>query len=75
MATTTEQLAAPGETRIEQHEYEKDEKLPEASVDDHSSVGKANDGLEFPTEEERLTLRRVSDSIPWNAYCKFKIYL
>jgi POT family proton-dependent oligopeptide transporter len=27
-----------------------------------------HDGLEFPTEEERLTLRRVSDSIPWNAY-------
>ncbi|KAJ7110640.1 peptide transporter PTR2A, partial [Mycena epipterygia] len=25
-------------------------------------------GLIFPTEEERATLRRVSDSIPWNAY-------
>jgi POT family proton-dependent oligopeptide transporter len=28
-----------------------------------------HDGLEFPTEEERLTLRRVADTIPWNAYC------
>ncbi len=27
-----------------------------------------HDGLEFPTDEERQTLRRVSDSIPWNAY-------
>ncbi|KAF8872958.1 peptide transporter PTR2A [Infundibulicybe gibba] len=27
-----------------------------------------HDGLEFPTEHERQTLRRVSDSIPWNAY-------
>ncbi|KAF8920832.1 peptide transporter PTR2A [Mucidula mucida] len=27
-----------------------------------------HDGLEFPTKEERATLRRVSDAIPWNAY-------
>jgi hypothetical protein len=27
-----------------------------------------HDGLEFPTEEERRTLRRVADKIPWNAY-------
>ncbi|KXN81955.1 putative peptide transporter ptr2 [Leucoagaricus sp. SymC.cos] len=27
-----------------------------------------HDGLEFPTEEERRTLRRVADSIPWAAY-------
>ncbi|KAK7436702.1 hypothetical protein VKT23_018957 [Stygiomarasmius scandens] len=27
-----------------------------------------HDGLVFPTEEERLTLRRVSDRIPWAAY-------
>ncbi|KIY65111.1 oligopeptide transporter [Cylindrobasidium torrendii FP15055 ss-10] len=25
-------------------------------------------GLEIPTDEDRATLRRVSDSIPWNAY-------
>ena len=30
-----------------------------------------HDGLIFPTKDERLTLRRVPDSIPWNAYCKF----
>lgn len=27
-----------------------------------------HNGLEFPTEKEKNTLRRVSDSIPWNAY-------
>ncbi|KAL0959073.1 hypothetical protein HGRIS_014372 [Hohenbuehelia grisea] len=27
-----------------------------------------HDGLEFPTEEEKATLRRVPDVIPWNAY-------
>jgi len=27
-----------------------------------------HDGLEFPTEEEKETLRRVADAIPWNAY-------
>ncbi|KAF7301619.1 hypothetical protein MIND_00727400 [Mycena indigotica] len=27
-----------------------------------------HDGLEFPTDEERATLRRVSDSLPWNVY-------
>ena len=27
-----------------------------------------HDGLEFPTEEETKTLRRVADAIPWNAY-------
>ena len=27
-----------------------------------------HDGLEFPNDEERATLRRVPDSVPWNAY-------
>ena len=27
-----------------------------------------HDDLEFPTEDERRTLRRVADTIPWNAY-------
>lgn len=34
---------------------------------DHELDG-IHDGLEFPTEEERATLRRVPDSIPWAAY-------
>ncbi|KAF8066511.1 peptide transporter PTR2A [Lyophyllum atratum] len=56
------------------HALEKDEKN---SVDrtgsiDHSGdpveLDGIHDGLEFPTEEERQTLRRVADKIPWNAY-------
>ncbi|KAF9531503.1 POT family-domain-containing protein [Crepidotus variabilis] len=34
---------------------------------DHEDDG-VHDGLEFPTDEEIATLRRVSDAIPWNAY-------
>lgn len=34
---------------------------------DHELDG-IHDGLVFPTEEEKLTLRRIPDSIPWNAY-------
>lgn len=33
-----------------------------------------HDGLEFPTEEERATLRRVPDKVPWNAYCERSLY-
>jgi len=29
-----------------------------------------HDGLEVPTEEEKHTLRRVPDNIPWSAYCE-----
>jgi POT family proton-dependent oligopeptide transporter len=28
-----------------------------------------HDGLVAPTEEERLTLRRIADTVPWSAYC------
>ncbi|KAJ3975658.1 PTR2-domain-containing protein [Lentinula raphanica] len=36
-----------------------------ASVDELDGI---HDGLEFPTEEERLILRRVSDTLPWASY-------
>ncbi|KAF9496293.1 peptide transporter PTR2A [Pleurotus eryngii] len=42
----------------------------EQSIDqdvDHQLDG-IHDGLHFPTEEERLSLRRVADTIPWSAY-------
>lgn len=32
-----------------------------------------HDGLEYPTEEEMHTLRRVIDTIPWAAYCECTI--
>lgn len=45
-----------------------------SSMDKSSTVSEENcadgihDGLQFPTEEERDTLRRVPDSLPWSAY-------
>ncbi|KAG2034676.1 POT family-domain-containing protein [Suillus americanus] len=33
-----------------------------------NDVDSIYEGMQFPTEEEMLTLRRVSDTIPWNAY-------
>lgn len=35
------------------------------SMEAHDGI---HDGLIFPTEEERETLRRVPDNVPWNAY-------
>lgn len=28
-----------------------------------------HEGLELPSDEELITLRRVSDDIPWTAFC------
>ena len=48
--------------------------LQKNSEDEHELDG-IHDGLEFPTEEERATLRRVPDTVPWNAYCEFVLFL
>ncbi|EGN94531.1 hypothetical protein SERLA73DRAFT_171508 [Serpula lacrymans var. lacrymans S7.3] len=49
-----------------------DTKLEKANSDIVSVSGEEldgiHDGLEFPTDEEKVTLRRVTDSLPWNAY-------
>ncbi|KAJ3575012.1 hypothetical protein NP233_g1374 [Leucocoprinus birnbaumii] len=52
------------------------DKLDEKASQSHESYAPdivdapadAHEGLTFPTEEERITLRRVADSLPWNAY-------
>ncbi|KAJ7662520.1 POT family-domain-containing protein [Mycena polygramma] len=44
-----------------------EEKSFDSHSEEHENDG-VHDGLIFPTEEERLTLRRVSDKVPWNAY-------
>lgn len=41
-----------------------EKKDPVLDSDDDS----AHEGLEFPSEEELATLRRVSDTLPWTAY-------
>ena len=42
-----------------------------SSKDDLNEPDGIHDGLVFPTDEERVTLRRVSDHIPWNAYREY----
>jgi POT family proton-dependent oligopeptide transporter len=53
-----------------QQEYEYDEKHPDTSsaVDSNTALDGIHDGLEFPTDDEKQTLRRVADTIPWTAY-------
>ena len=41
------------------------DKVPSKEEEEYDEI---HAGLEFPTEEEIATLRRVSDTIPWNAY-------
>ena len=38
------------------------------SIDKHE----LDDGgsVEYPNEDELVTLRRVPDAVPWNAYCE-----
>lgn len=73
LETDTAIFAGLAESKKNDFEYEKEQHS--TSVDhvtessDHELDG-IHDGLEFPTEEEKLTLRRVSDTIPWNAYCE-----
>ncbi|EIN03463.1 peptide transporter PTR2A [Punctularia strigosozonata HHB-11173 SS5] len=48
-----------------------DEKRSSSNIDkdiEDLATAAAQDELEYPTDEERQTLRRVSDAIPWNAY-------
>lgn len=68
--TADDALAGIGEAKRD--EVYADEKKGASSERVASSVyyedDGIHDGLEFPTEEERHTLRRVSDKLPWAAY-------
>ncbi|KAJ7235495.1 POT family-domain-containing protein [Mycena rebaudengoi] len=55
-------------SEVIKHDNEKKDYASEKSFPVESELDGIHDGLVFPTEEERLTLRRVSDKIPWNAY-------
>ena len=68
-------MAAPSAAEIDaQHVDEKYSLEKHSDTESHSGLkidhelDGIHDGLEFPTEEERATLRRVPDSIPWAAY-------
>ncbi|KAF8882515.1 peptide transporter PTR2A [Gymnopilus junonius] len=49
-------------------DIKKSDSLSEKHSDIDHEFDEVHDGLEFPTDEERATLRRVPDSLPWNAY-------
>lgn len=67
------ELAALSETQkhIAQEKHIADEKVvaDSSSQSPLEELDGIHDGLEFPTDEDRATLRRVADSVPWNAYC------
>ena len=63
----TDVLAGLAEANRDELELEKKGIHSDASSHLHELDG-VHDGLEFPTEEEKHTLRRVSDSLPWSAY-------
>ncbi|KAK0202758.1 peptide transporter PTR2A [Desarmillaria ectypa] len=55
-------------SHVKQQEDEKGAPSEVATSEHGHELDGIHDGLDFPTEEERATLRRVSDTIPWNAY-------
>ncbi|KAI6038260.1 POT family-domain-containing protein [Pisolithus marmoratus] len=70
-------MACLGEIPVALAEVEPHEKLvydrtlqKKGTISDETSdkADSIHGGLEFPTEEELITLRRVSDTIPWTAY-------
>lgn len=54
------------------HVDEKRDVESRSTSDSEPELDGIHDGLEFPTEEEKLTLRRVADTIPWNAYREWR---
>lgn len=70
-------FAALSDVKEREHELEK-RGSSEDQVSSHNDLHGLDDvheGLTFPTEEERQTLRRIADTIPWNAYREFPALL
>jgi POT family proton-dependent oligopeptide transporter len=61
-------LAAISEIKHVQAEEKRDVADSASGSEVEQELDGIHDGLEFPTEEEKRTLRRVADSIPWAAY-------
>lgn len=64
-----DRMAGLAEAERDQAAYEK-KGLEHSSVissHEHEPDG-IHDGLQFPTADERASLRRVADKIPWNAF-------
>ena len=62
-------VAGLAEAKHDEFELEK-KGLAHSETSHDQELDGIHDGLEFPTEEEKATLRRVSDSLPWSAYCE-----
>ncbi|KAI1798166.1 oligopeptide transporter [Ganoderma leucocontextum] len=60
-------IAGLAEAKRDEFELERKGMSPVSSSHSHELDG-IHDGLEFPTEEEKKTLRRVADALPWAAY-------
>lgn len=69
LQTDKDIIAGLAEAKRDEYELEKKGVSPPSSAHSHELDG-VHDGLEFPTEEEKKTLRRVADSLPWAAYCE-----
>ncbi|KAI0710676.1 MFS peptide transporter [Earliella scabrosa] len=61
-------IAGLAEAKRDELELEKKGIRPESRASTEEDLDGIHDGLEFPTEDEKKTLRRVSDKIPWSAY-------
>ncbi|TDL26999.1 PTR2-domain-containing protein [Rickenella mellea] len=61
-------VAGLAEAKHDEFLYEKKLGHSDVASTDGSIHDGVHDGLELPTEDEKATLRRVPDKIPWNAY-------
>ena len=71
MATDRAEFGAAHEAALHQSEIKTEHPVTRTdSASNEQEIVKdgIHDDLEFPTEEERRTLRRVADTIPWNSY-------
>jgi POT family proton-dependent oligopeptide transporter len=67
LQTDADALVAQSEVLKHQHEKPIGDSKSFIESSEEADDG-IHDGLVFPTEEEKATLRRVSDTLPWNAY-------
>ncbi|KAF7760085.1 hypothetical protein Agabi119p4_10761 [Agaricus bisporus var. burnettii] len=61
-------IAIAAISEVKQVGSEKHDPDVKSVSDSEPDLDGIHDGLTFPTQEELLSLRRVSDAIPWNAY-------
>ncbi|KAF9480589.1 peptide transporter PTR2A [Pholiota conissans] len=68
MNKSPEDIAALESLEADAKKHSSDYSEKHSDIDHLHEPDGIHDGLVFPTEEERATLRRVPDSIPWASY-------